>query len=793
MSTIITRTSRSTPLTFAEVDANFTNLNNDKTENASAAITGGTIDGTTIGATTAAAGSFTDLTVSGNLTVNGTTTTVNSTTVTIDDKNIELGSVANPTDVTADGGGITLKGATDKTINWNSVSSSWVSSENFNLASGKVYKINGVDILSSSKLLLGGALTYTAPSTIISSIAATINDYAQFVIQNKSNGTNASGDFIVNNDLSTDTTYYGNFGINSSTWTGVLGTASLSAANVVYLTSTSSDLVIGTTTDNYIRFAANNGADLVRINAGSGFWTSKFALRDTSAAFDVSLVATSSTALTANRQVTLDVVNAARSIKLAGNIDLASSFTTSGAFALTLTQTAATNVTLPTSGTLYGTATNSITSSQLETSVSDNTGTGALVFGTGPTVSLPVINNIKTGYTTIATAAGTTALTVNSNYNQYFTGTSTQTVTLPQTSTLVAGIQYVINNNSTGAVTVNTFTGLAVLVIPGGATAAFTCISTASDAVSSWDYEYITTGSGLVWSDAANTLNVRAISTEPAASAAGTLNLYAKSIGGRLLLKSKGPSGIDIPYQPSIYQNKIAFWSPPGTTATLPAVFGLDSPTAIGTATARVTATTSLFTRMRKLGYVGSATAGTGAGWYSTQAQYTVGDGAGLGGFYFVARFGCSDAATVAGAFTFVGMTSSVAVPVYTSATGNPSVLTNAIGVGCNSGDTNLSIYYGGSAAQTPIALGANFPANSLSTDMYELILFAPTNVNNVVYYRVTNLRTNAEASGTLTGVAGTALPASTTLLAPRLYRSNNATALGVSIDIVSVYIETDY
>ena len=59
--------------------------------------------------------------ITGNLTVNGTTTTVNSTTLTVDDINIELGSVASPTDVTANGGGITLKGATDKTISWSSL------------------------------------------------------------------------------------------------------------------------------------------------------------------------------------------------------------------------------------------------------------------------------------------------------------------------------------------------------------------------------------------------------------------------------------------------------------------------------------------------------------------------------------------------------------------------------------------------------------------------------------------------------------------------------------------------
>ena len=59
-----------------------------------------------------------NLTVTGDLIINGSTTTVNSTILTVDDKNIELGSVETPTDTTASGGGITLKGATDKTIIW---------------------------------------------------------------------------------------------------------------------------------------------------------------------------------------------------------------------------------------------------------------------------------------------------------------------------------------------------------------------------------------------------------------------------------------------------------------------------------------------------------------------------------------------------------------------------------------------------------------------------------------------------------------------------------------------------
>ena len=103
-----------------------------------------------------------NLTVSGDLTVNGTETVVNSTTLSVDDKNIVLGSVDTPTDTTADGGGITLKGATDKTINWINSTDSWTASENFELASGKQFRINGNNLLSQTALgstVLGSSLT----------------------------------------------------------------------------------------------------------------------------------------------------------------------------------------------------------------------------------------------------------------------------------------------------------------------------------------------------------------------------------------------------------------------------------------------------------------------------------------------------------------------------------------------------------------------------------------------------------------------------------------------------------
>ena len=84
---------------------------------------GGTL--TTTGAVSTGALTADSLVVTNNLTVNGTTTTINSTTLTVDDKNLELGSVASPSNTTANGGGITLKSASDRTILWDSTSLNW--------------------------------------------------------------------------------------------------------------------------------------------------------------------------------------------------------------------------------------------------------------------------------------------------------------------------------------------------------------------------------------------------------------------------------------------------------------------------------------------------------------------------------------------------------------------------------------------------------------------------------------------------------------------------------------------
>ncbi len=82
--------------------------------------------------------------------------------MSIQDKSIELAKVDNPTDTTADGAGLTVKGASDHTWNWVNATDAWTSSEHIDLASGKSYYIGGTAVLSASSLgsgVTGSSLT----------------------------------------------------------------------------------------------------------------------------------------------------------------------------------------------------------------------------------------------------------------------------------------------------------------------------------------------------------------------------------------------------------------------------------------------------------------------------------------------------------------------------------------------------------------------------------------------------------------------------------------------------------
>ena len=99
-----------------------------------------------------------------------------------------------------------------------------------------------------------GILSYI-DSNVLASFSSNVNNFNQVVIQNTNYGSSASSDLVLTNNLSNATAYYGDLGINSSTYSGL---GSLNLPNAVYLTATTGDLVLGTTTANAIHFVSNN-------------------------------------------------------------------------------------------------------------------------------------------------------------------------------------------------------------------------------------------------------------------------------------------------------------------------------------------------------------------------------------------------------------------------------------------------------------------------------------------------------------------------------------------------------
>jgi hypothetical protein len=133
-------------------------------------------------------------------------------------------------------------------------------------------------------------------------------------------------------------------------------------------------------------------------------------------------------------------------------------------------------------------------------------GTGVNAVTTSPTASAFAgwdtnnnlsANNHINSYTTTATAASTTVLTVSSTYQQYFTGITTQTVTMPVANTCVLGQSWLIVNNSTGVVTVQSSGGNTITAMASGTQAIVTCILTSGTSAASWNSDYSSSVAGV--------------------------------------------------------------------------------------------------------------------------------------------------------------------------------------------------------------------------------------------------------------------------------------------------------
>jgi hypothetical protein len=275
------------------------------------------------------------------------------------------------------------------------------------------------------------------------------------------------------------------------------------------------------------------------------------------------------------------------------------------------------------------------------------------------------------------------------------------------------------------------------------------------------------------------------LNAAPATPAADKLLLFGRKIGGRMLPAFIGPSGLDTTIQPHLARNKVLLAQGSGNSAT--PTYLSTALTAVGTATAKNWASTNLYTSMRGVDYLVTVAATTAvAGFRSAAAQFWFGNAAGLGGFFYLCRWGPATGTSVANHRAFCGMRNVVTAPTDV----NPSTYLNMFGMGWDLGDTAIQFMQNaGSGTATRTSLGASFPVPTVNnTSVYELAMFCATNTTTV-YYEVTNLTTGATATGSV----NTNLPATTTAFSPMAYHSVGGTSSVVGLTLFSLYVETDY
>ena len=172
--------------------------------------------------------------IPGDLTVGGTTTTINTTNLDVEDKNITIGKVSTPTDTTASGGGLTLKGATDKTFNWLDATDSWTSSEHLSVSAQK--EIRYLDSDSShyvgfkSPATVASNVVWTLPSADSSVSGYVLASNASGVLSWVAPGQNADPNFTGSLTLTDDGNIRG-FASTHATYTGSVKTFTVTVAS----------------------------------------------------------------------------------------------------------------------------------------------------------------------------------------------------------------------------------------------------------------------------------------------------------------------------------------------------------------------------------------------------------------------------------------------------------------------------------------------------------------------------------------------------------------------------------
>lgn len=264
----------------------------------------------------------------------------------------------------------------------------------------------------------------------------------------------------------------------------------------------------------------------------------------------------------------------------------------------------------------------------------------------------------------------------------------------------------------------------------------------------------------------------------PAAPDADKLTMFSKNRAGRMTLNAIGPSGVDIAFQPALFGNTIVMWVP-GTGTTTAIGFGTTW-TARNTTGAQAhpaKATTNFLTQMLRATFSSTTAVNTGAGIQSANTVAVRGNAAGIGGFFFFARFGVETLAAT-GQQLLVGLTALNAV-----LGGEPSAQNNTVGIGKDAADTNWQLIFRGTAA-TKVDTGLAVTAGVV----LDLYMFCKPNDTKIT---VRVVRAN-DGSVIIDNVEySTNLPANTTFLYVEAHLRNTGTAIN-ALALNKIYVETD-
>lgn len=310
--------------------------------------------------------------------------------------------------------------------------------------------------------------------------------------------------------------------------------------------------------------------------------------------------------------------------------------------------------------------------------------------------------------------------------------------------------------------------------------------------------------SGFTWNLTTNTLSLlgtdtsvvlNGVTNEPSAPTSGSLRLYSKSIAGRMLPKIIGPSGLDTTLQTSLFQNRILAYVPStGTTGTGSGT-GLGPVwTSGGTVSHPTPSSTApaISNQMRRTRYANvvtttNQTLGIKAAAADT-LNYWRGNAAGLGGFFYAARF-IVELYPASSVRIFAGLTASSATYVVASDT----VLNNTCGLWHDTTDpsTGLGAFNFVTRNTATTTKQQITLANAIAAgNSYDFYMWCAPN-GSEIFWRLDDLVNSVTYSGSTT----TTLPANTAFMGPQCAMSNgtaNITVTTVAIGIAGVYTESD-